>query len=195
MNRKIIPALIIALCTFGALAGCDDDSSSQTDKPVIQEPENPEPEKPEPEKPEPEKPEPVPATPDGSPCQILDSDGDGIANAVECQNGTPDTGVHCEDTDGDGTPDYNDTDSDNDTIPDSIEANAEGQCVAHPEDASDADYDDTPDFRDTDSDDNGISDEKEVGADSAIRTAIPCPIISMRITTAMAFRMSMRLAD
>ena len=169
MNRKIfIPALIIALCTGLSFSGCDDDSTSQTPPNT---PSKPEPEKPEPEpekpEPEPEKPDTptVPNTPDGSPCQVLDSDGDGIANEFECLQGTVETGVDCEDTDGDGTPDYIDTDSDNDTIPDSIEANAEGQCIRAIEDANDADYDDTPDFRDTDSDDNGIPDKTECGAD------------------------------
>ena len=58
----------------------------------------------------------------------------------ETQQGVP--------TPGDGTPDYRDTDSDNDGIPDSFEGDSTG--------GPDTDGDGTPDFQDTDSDNDGI---------------------------------------
>ena len=62
-----------------------------------------------------------------------DCDGDGIANSVECA-----TGYNCVDTEGDGIPDYLDTDADNDRLADKQEGN--GDC----------DADGIADFRDTD---------------------------------------------
>ena len=61
------------------------------------------------------------------------------------------------DTDGDGTPDYMDSDSDDDGIPDSDEGGTR-PAAAPP---NDTDLDGTPDFRDTDSDDDGIDDAVE----------------------------------
>ncbi|WP_310594089.1 Ig-like domain-containing protein, partial [Flavobacterium sp.] len=82
----------------------------------------------------------------------LDSDGDGISDAIEKgANGNAPL-----DTDGDGTPDYLDTDSDNDGIPDTLEKGA-GPGLA------DTDGDGTPDYRDTDSDNDGITDAVEKG--------------------------------
>ncbi len=85
----------------------------------------------------------------------LDSDNDGIPDAVEAGN-DPKNPV---DTDKDGTPDFRDIDSDNDGIPDSIEAGADPSIPV------DTDKDGTPDFRDLDSDNDGITDEIEAGAD------------------------------
>ena len=56
-----------------------------------------------------------------SACVIIDGDGDGIPNVIEI-GGDPANPV---DTDGDGTPDYEDSDSDGDGLPDSIEAGAD----------------------------------------------------------------------
>ncbi len=72
-----------------------------------------------------------------------DSDGDTISDADE---GAP--GV---DTDGDGTPDWQDDDADGDGIPDYREA-GDQDPETNP---IDSDGDGVPDFRDTDSDNNG----------------------------------------
>lgn len=74
-----------------------------------------------------------------------DADGDGIADIVEYPQTL--------DTDRDGTPDYLDLDSDNDTLSDYIEG------------SRDPDRDSIGNFRDPDSDNDGLSDkrEKELG--------------------------------
>ncbi|MEY4011433.1 MAG: hypothetical protein RIT22_557, partial [Bacteroidota bacterium] len=90
----------------------------------------------------------------------VDSDGDGISDAIE--KGTD--GNHPVDTDGDGTPDYLDLDSDNDGIPDSIEKGTGATPL-------DTDGDGTPDYRDTDSDNDGILDNAE---DSGCTGTAPC---------------------
>ena len=56
------------------------------------------------------------------------------------------------DTDGDGVKDSLDTDSDNDSIPDSVEAGPD------PGNPVDTDGDGTPDYKDTDSDNDGVPD-------------------------------------
>jgi len=85
----------------------------------------------------------------------LDSDGDGIPDAIE--KGTdPNNTV---DTDKDGIPDYRDLDSDDDGIPDAIEKGTD------PNNPVDTDGDGIPDYRDTDSDNDGIPDSVEKGAD------------------------------
>jgi len=61
-----------------------------------------------------------------------DTDGDGVADDVECPAGTD----PCPDTDGDGTPDIEDPDDDGDGVP------------TVDEEAGDTDMDGTPDFRD-----------------------------------------------
>lgn len=81
-----------------------------------------------------------------------DCDGDGIINSIEC----PSLGANCEDTDGDGTPDYLDLDSDGDGISDNIEKGPSGTPV-------DTDGDGIPDFRDLDTDNDGIPDAAEKG--------------------------------
>ncbi len=81
------------------------------------------------------------------PCQPgQDSDGDLIPDDVEGCN---------KDSDGDNTPDYADTDSDNDKILDKLEA---GPDPTHP---VDSDGDGKPDFQDDDSDNDGVKDGDE----------------------------------
>jgi hypothetical protein len=91
---------------------------------------------------------------DGGAIELPDADGDGIGDEWE---GARD-GV---DTDGDGTPDYQDSDSDGDGIPDSVEGNT-NRTTGEP---ADSDGDGTYDFRDLDSDDNGILDADELDDD------------------------------
>ncbi|MFM7020300.1 MAG: Ig-like domain-containing protein [Aquirufa sp.] len=102
----------------------------------------------------------------------VDSDGDGIPDAVE--------GIR--DTDGDGTPDYKDVDSDGDGISDAIEgsADADGDGIPNYRDLDsdgdsipdvtegivDSDTDGTPNFLDTDSDSDGIPDSIEGTTDT-----------------------------
>lgn len=88
---------------------------------------------------------------------VLDADGDGIPDRIECTDSN-----NCEDTDGDGTPDFEDTDSDGDGIPDEIER---GDSCSDPLNCVpvDTDGDGTPDYQDTDSDGDGIPDEIERG--------------------------------
>ena len=87
-----------------------------------------------------------------------DDDGDTISNFHEGKGDTVDT-------DGDGTPDYKDLDSDNDGWTDAQEA-GDTDVVTPP---VDSDGDGIPDFRDTDSDNDGISDKDEK-ADGTDRT-------------------------
>jgi len=83
----------------------------------------------------------------GGPCKPgTDSDKDGINDEIEgCGK----------DTDGDNLPDYNDTDSDNDKIPDSVEA---GPNKNSPRDS---DGDKVPDYKQKDSDKDGVDDGNE----------------------------------
>jgi len=81
---------------------------------------------------------------------VDDADGDGISDQDEGRDASVDT-------DGDGTPDFRDTDSDDDGWTDDLESGMT-DCVGPP---FDSDGDDTPDFRDTDSDGNGIPDSDE----------------------------------
>lgn len=81
-----------------------------------------------------------------------DEDGDGIDDRAEGRD-APGGPV---DTDGDGTPDYLDDDSDGDSIPDSTERGPGAE-------PRDTDRDGTPDFRDEDSDGDGIADAIEGG--------------------------------
>lgn len=78
-----------------------------------------------------------------------DADRDGILDSIE---GTGDS-------DGDGVPDFQDTDSDNDGIDDAIEAGDFANPV-------DTDGDGMPNYVDTDSDNDGISDALEGLADA-----------------------------
>ena len=85
----------------------------------------------------------------------VDSDGDGIPDAVE--RGAD--GNNPLDTDRDGIPDFRDVDSDGDGIPDAIERGPDGTRPL------DTDRDGTPDYRDLDSDNDGIPDAIERGPD------------------------------
>ena len=106
---------------------------------------------------------------------LTDSDGDGVLDAL---------GATPVDTDGDGIADYLDLDSDNDGIPDTVEAqttagyipptnmdtDGDGVDDAYDPDSGgqfsipvDTDGDGTPDQLDTDSDNDGFSDSTESG--------------------------------
>ena len=121
---------------------------------------------------------------DGTPDYLdLDSDNDGIADLVEAggpdadANGRVDGFADADgkgvddtvqanalplfDTDGDGTRDFQDADSDNDGLPDSVES--PGNLAA----PTDSDQDGAADFREQDSDNDGVSDVQEAGADPA----------------------------
>src|SRR5690606_12663662 len=88
--------------------------------------------------------------PDSAPKPLDDRDGDSIADIHEgCDEGR--------DTDGAGTTDCVDLDSDGDGIPDSVEA-GDSDVNTPP---VDSDGDGTPDFMDLDSDNNGIPDAVE----------------------------------
>lgn len=89
------------------------------------------------------------------PCpEAVDADRDTITNEDET--------AYDADFDGDGTPNYQDTDSDNDTLLDSEEA-GDDDCWTEP---VDSDADSMPDFLDLDSDGNGIRDDAESTADA-----------------------------
>ncbi len=79
----------------------------------------------------------------------LDTDGDGLSDAVESDNGTP------IDTDRDGTPDHRDLDADGDGFGDAVERGS-GSTPA------DTDGDGVPDFQDIDADNDGFSDRDEL---------------------------------
>jgi gliding motility-associated-like protein len=120
--------------------------------------------------------------PDG---QDLDSDGDGIFDVLEANGSDPDgdgiigegnptdsdsdgladdagTGLDAVDSDNDGAPDFQDTDSDNDTVLDNIEYPAT-DTTSPPQDS---DNDGLPDFRDPDDDNDGLSTATEWDYDS-----------------------------
>jgi hypothetical protein len=95
---------------------------------------------------------------DGAPAcdPTLDSDGDGILNGEEgCLFGR--------DSDSDGVADWEDFDSDGDTIPDSVEAGEKGKCVGKAKDKwpCDSDGDGVPDYLDIDSDGDSVLDKDE----------------------------------
>ncbi|MEM9067469.1 MAG: MXAN_6577-like cysteine-rich protein [Myxococcota bacterium] len=85
---------------------------------------------------------------------LTDTDGDTIADIDE----DAETGL---DSDGDGRPDFRDTDTDNDGIPDAVEA-GDDDAGTQP---VDSDRDGVPDFRDDDSDADGLSDRDEGASD------------------------------
>jgi hypothetical protein len=81
----------------------------------------------------------------------VDTDGDTISDFDE-QSSIP------RDTDGDGTPDYMDDDSDGDGITDADEA-GDAEVMTPP---VDTDGDGTPDFQDLDADNDGVDDADEI---------------------------------
>lgn len=85
-----------------------------------------------------------------------DDDNDGISNILEGSDKKTDT-------DGDGTPDYKDNDSDNNGVLDSVE-------VGIPTNPSDSDGDGIANFRDTDDDGNGRLDKDEIGSNPLMPT-------------------------
>ena len=123
-----------------------------------------------------------------------DTDGDGIDDTYDIDqtggidangNGTDDA-IRALDTDGDGTPDYLDLDSDNDGIPDAVEADTgtdtdgdgiddlfdvdqtggvdgDADGIDDNANATDTDLDGVPDYRDIDSDNDSIPDVQEAG--------------------------------
>ena len=87
----------------------------------------------------------------------VDTDGDGTPDYLDSDSdddGIPDATEWLYDTDGDGVPDFRDDDSDNDGIDDEIEG------------SGDTDDDGVPDYRDDDSDGDGVPDEDEGAGDS-----------------------------
>ncbi len=97
------------------------------------------------------------------PCSAADDpDRDGISNRFEGLG----------DTDHDDVPDARDVDSDDDGIPDAIEANAgrSRACLTAP---VDSDMDGTPDFQDTDSNGDTIPDAVEAAPSPAQRVSTP----------------------
>lgn len=95
-----------------------------------------------------------PGDDDGGVDPSLDDDGDHISNGDE-------GGAVPVDTDGDGTPDYQDEDADGDGLADYREA-GDADLATPP---VDSDHDGVPDFRDPDSDDNGITDGVDQAGD------------------------------
>lgn len=83
-----------------------------------------------------------------------DDDQDGLPNGAECTINLLGIPLTCEDSDADGTPDYQDPDDDNDGIPTQLECPDGSACV-------DTDGDATPNHLDLDSDGDGISDTEE----------------------------------
>jgi hypothetical protein len=81
---------------------------------------------------------------------VADQDGDTISDLHEQSDAAVDT-------DGDGIPDYLDTDSDGDGLSDAEEA-GDTDVTTPP---VDSDQDGLPDFRDPDSDNDGLSDHRE----------------------------------
>lgn len=92
-----------------------------------------------------------------------DTDGDGLTDDRECQAGAP-----CEDTDGDGAPNFNDSDDDNDGVD---TANEDPNGDNDPTN-DDTDGDGTPDYLDDDDDGDGVDTLNE-GAGDADADGIP----------------------
>ncbi|MFT5357212.1 MAG: hypothetical protein ACI9KE_004446, partial [Polyangiales bacterium] len=88
---------------------------------------------------------------------LNDSDGDMLLDIVECEDlSMP---ASCRDTDGDGSPDFQDADDDGDGI------TTEQEVTDAIEFGDDVDEDGLPNWRDTDSDDDGLLDGEEGFAD------------------------------
>ena len=101
---------------------------------------------------------PVSVSANGAAWCKADEDKDGIPNCIEVPKGV------MVDTDENGTPDYKDTDSDGDGIPDSSEC----QDFAENETCPDTNGDGLPNYRDTDSDGDRIPDSYECFSDPCI---------------------------
>ncbi len=86
-----------------------------------------------------------------------DADGDSLSDEVEGR-------AQSVDSDGDGTADYLDLDSDDDTLPDDLEGQTASNGCGAPQDS---DGDGKPDFRDADADGNGLADRDEIYPDGA----------------------------
>jgi hypothetical protein len=110
---------------------------------------------------------------DGSNGGSGDSDNDGLSDAYECPDG-----FICPDNDGDGIPDYMDTDSDNDGITDEDECPS-GNCTDTDNDGiadniesntQDTDGDGNPDYNDSDADGDsaGTDDNDDGGAGNGL---------------------------
>ena len=93
---------------------------------------------------------------DGRVDSFSDSDGKGVDDAIQS------SALPLFDTDGDGTLDYRDIDSDGDFISDAIEG---GNNPANP---TDTDGDGAADYRENDSDGDGANDRTEAGSNPAI---------------------------
>jgi hypothetical protein len=89
--------------------------------------------------------------------EVPDSPGDGYVPTDVDGDTISDQHEMGVDTDGDSAADMYDADSDNDTVPDSVEA-GDDDLTTYP---VDSDRDGIPDFRDPDSDDDGLSDAEE----------------------------------
>ncbi|MGD8176160.1 putative Ig domain-containing protein [Marinimicrobium sp. ARAG 43.8] len=105
-----------------------------------------------------------------------DSDGDGVPDYVEDEEGTdPGDDKDFPDTDGDGVPDYVEEnidgtdpedpedfkDTDGDGVPDYVEENIDDTDPEDPQDYRDTDGDGVPDYLENDHDNDGISDDEE----------------------------------
>ena len=93
---------------------------------------------------------------DKTPAELpsVDTDGDGISDAVEGRD-------EAVDTDRDGQPDFEDIDSDGDGLSDKLE----GAPFPGEAEPRDSDGDGVPDYRDEDSDNNGLPDEDDGDSD------------------------------
>ncbi len=74
---------------------------------------------------------------------VLDTDGDGIIDTDECPS------MPCRDSDGDGMPDFDDPDDDDDGVPTALECIGGASCM-------DTDTDGRPDYLDPDDDGDGV---------------------------------------
>lgn len=92
--------------------------------------------------------------------QDIDTDGDGTPDYLDTDSdndGILDLHDGLSDTDGDGVPNFRDDDSDNDCRSDTLEAGDTDPASA----PIDSDSDAIPNFRDLDSDNDGLSDQRE----------------------------------